>query len=179
MNTIQSARQKYLWILGTLLAIALAAGAFLLSPWGRSLAALQDEYRVVRRQFQARRAEADALSNMPEKIERARAQVRQSFDERLPARYSEIAEQLGRHADRYRVGLSRVRYELEPTDLPGVQRVLIDATLDGSYINEVKFINALERDQMFFIVDSVSLGEERAGAVRLELKLETYLRSQG
>ncbi len=46
----------------------------------------------------------------------------------------------------------------------------------GSYLQEVKFINELERDKMFFLIDGVALGEQQ-GNVRLQLKLETYLRS--
>jgi type IV pilus assembly protein PilO len=40
----------------------------------------------------------------------------------------------------------------------------------------VKFINALERDKMFFLIDGVNLAEQQ-GNVRLQLKLETYLRN--
>jgi type IV pilus assembly protein PilO len=40
----------------------------------------------------------------------------------------------------------------------------------------VKFINALERDKIFFVIGGVTLGEQQ-GNVRLQLKLETYLRS--
>jgi hypothetical protein len=40
----------------------------------------------------------------------------------------------------------------------------------------VRFINALERDQQFFLVDSVVLGGEQNGVVKLQLKLETYLK---
>jgi len=38
----------------------------------------------------------------------------------------------------------------------------------------VRFINALERDRLFFIIDSVELGGEQGGLVKLQLKLETY-----
>ena len=41
------------------------------------------------------------------------------------------------------------------------------------------FINALERDPLFFIIDSVELGGEQAGVVRLQLKLETYQKASG
>jgi type IV pilus assembly protein PilO len=41
----------------------------------------------------------------------------------------------------------------------------------------VRFVNALERDQLFFLVDSVVLGGEQGGIVKLQLKLETYLKT--
>jgi type IV pilus assembly protein PilO len=51
----------------------------------------------------------------------------------------------------------------------------MEITLSGDYLQEVKFINALERDKMFFLIDGITLGEQQ-GNVRLQLKLETYLR---
>ena len=51
----------------------------------------------------------------------------------------------------------------------------VEITLSGAYLQEVKFINALERDKMFFLIDGVALAEQQ-GNVRLQLKLETYLR---
>jgi hypothetical protein len=39
-----------------------------------------------------------------------------------------------------------------------------------------RFINATERDEMFFIINSVTLGGEPQGPVRLNVKLETYLK---
>jgi len=58
----------------------------------------------------------------------------------------------------------------------GVRRVEIEADLAGDYLQLVRFINALERDQQFFLVDSVVLGGEQNGVVKLQLKLETYLK---
>jgi len=43
----------------------------------------------------------------------------------------------------------------------------------------VRFINPLERDPVFFIINSVELGGEQAGVVRLQLKLETYQKASG
>jgi type IV pilus assembly protein PilO len=40
----------------------------------------------------------------------------------------------------------------------------------------VRFINALERDQLFFIIDSVQLGGEQGGTVKLQMKMETFLK---
>jgi hypothetical protein len=53
----------------------------------------------------------------------------------------------------------------------------IEADLAGDYLQLVRFINSLERNQMFFLVDSVGLGGEQNGAVKLQLKLETYLKT--
>jgi hypothetical protein len=40
----------------------------------------------------------------------------------------------------------------------------------------VQFINALERDKMFFVIDGVTLNGQQSGTVNLRLRLTTYLR---
>jgi hypothetical protein len=41
----------------------------------------------------------------------------------------------------------------------------------------VRLLNELERSKVFFLVDSVELGGEQAGLVKLQMKLETYLKT--
>jgi hypothetical protein len=53
----------------------------------------------------------------------------------------------------------------------------MEAALAGNYTSLARFINALERDQMFFIIDSVTLGGQEQGPVKLNMKLETYLKA--
>jgi type IV pilus assembly protein PilO len=53
----------------------------------------------------------------------------------------------------------------------------MDAQLSGNYASLAKFINALERDDMFFIISSISLGGEQKGPIKLQMKLETYLKA--
>ena len=54
---------------------------------------------------------------------------------------------------------------------------MIEAGLSGDYLQLVRFINSLERDQVFFLVNSVVLGGEQNGVVRLDLKMETFLKT--
>ena len=53
----------------------------------------------------------------------------------------------------------------------------MEAALSGSYTSLAKFINALERDEIFFIIDSVDLGGQPQGPVKLSVKLEAYLKA--
>jgi type IV pilus assembly protein PilO len=55
--------------------------------------------------------------------------------------------------------------------------VEVEAELSGDYLQLVRFINALERNRLFFIVDDLQLGSEQNGIVKLQIKVETYLRS--
>ena len=52
----------------------------------------------------------------------------------------------------------------------------MDASLTGEYRALVQFINALERDRSFFVIDGISLSGQQSGTVNLRLRLTTYLR---
>ena len=53
----------------------------------------------------------------------------------------------------------------------------MDASLSGDYRPLVLFINGLERDKMFFLIDGVTLTGQQSGTVGLRLRLTTYLRA--
>jgi len=58
----------------------------------------------------------------------------------------------------------------------GLEPVEMEADFAGNYTELAKFINALERDEMFFIINSITLGAQQQGPVKLGVKLETYLK---
>ena len=59
----------------------------------------------------------------------------------------------------------------------GSRPVEMEAELTGSYVSLAKFINALERDDTFFIIDSIALAGEQKGPIKLQMKFETYLKA--
>ena len=162
-------------ILVVLVVIDAAAVAFLLSPMANRRKR-QDEYTNVRRQYEEKAHAALPLQNIDKKLGEARQQIDAFYRNRLPARDSEVADELGKLAQRAGVRFSGVRYASDDTPLTNIRKLQLDISLAGDYLKIVKFINQLERDKMFFIVDRVNLTEQQGGAVRLELRLETYLR---
>ena len=42
----------------------------------------------------------------------------------------------------------------------------------------VRFINSVERNPVFFLIESVQLGGEEGGKVKLQMHLETYLKTE-
>ena len=87
-----------------------------------------------------------------------------------------MSEALGKLAAANGIQIAAVKYDDKDAPVEGLRKLEIELALSGSYLQEVKFINALERDKTFFLIDGVTLGEQQ-GNVRLQLKLETYLRS--
>jgi hypothetical protein len=53
----------------------------------------------------------------------------------------------------------------------------MDASLSGDYRPLVVFINELERNKMFFLINGVTLTGQQSGTVGLRLRLTTYLRA--
>jgi type IV pilus assembly protein PilO len=53
----------------------------------------------------------------------------------------------------------------------------MEAELEGNYVSLAKFINALERDEMFFLISSIQLAGEQNGPIKLQMRLETYLKA--
>jgi type IV pilus assembly protein PilO len=178
MTNLRGARKRFTTIALILLLLDVAAAGFLLSPLGRSRSRREMEYGEARRELQIKMRDAVPLRGMDKKLQLAREEIADFYRERFPAQYSAVSSELGKLASQTGVRISQIGYEPKAAEIPNLQQVAINANLDGDYLQVVKFINALERDRMFFIVESLTLAQEQGGMVRLQMKLETYLRSE-
>ena len=176
MRDLGTVRRRLLAVGVGLAIVAIAAAAFLLTPYGSSRAQLQQEYARLFAEKNRKQAESGSLANIDEKLTTARQQIDAFYRERLPEQYSAVSAELAKRAAESGVKLGAVKYDLEKqAPAPGVRAVHISATVNGNYLNLVKFINALERDKTLFVPASVELAEGQGG-VTLQLKLDTYLR---
>jgi type IV pilus assembly protein PilO len=115
------------------------------------------------------------LRGLPEKLVTTHEEINDFYRKRLPARQSVVSEEIGKLASENHVTLSDVRYDNLETDIPDLRELTVDAQLSGEYANVARFINAVERNKVFFLVGGLTLDEQKAGNVRLQLKLESYL----
>jgi Tfp pilus assembly protein PilO len=176
MASVRELRRGFTTVVVLFLAIDVAAAVVYFSPLA-SRGKRQDEFARVHRDYVQKRDTALPLRDIDQKLDEAKKQIDSFYQERLPARDSAVAEELGKQAQAAGVKFTSVRYgKPEDTPLPGVSRLEMNLSLSGDYLRIVKLVNQLERDRMFFVVDSVNLAEQQAGMVRLELKIETYLR---
>jgi type IV pilus assembly protein PilO len=176
MGNLQNLRRKFMVTAAVLVALDLAALVFLFTPLGRTRKDAQLQYDTARVRLRSKLEEVAPLRGMDNKLVVAKEEIADFYNKRVPAEGSTITAELGKLANENRVHITQGRYDTDDTDVPGLQQVRIAATLDGDYLAVVKFINALERDKMFFIVDSVTLGQEQGGSVRLNLRLESYVK---
>jgi type IV pilus assembly protein PilO len=120
------------------------------------------------------------LEGLDEKLAQATKDADKFYKQRLPFAYSEVAGELGVLKNKQGVKLTRVQYAEAPVmdgTAGALTEVRMDASLSGDYRPLVLFINGLERDKMFFMIQSLTLTGQQSGTVGLRLKLTTYLRS--
>jgi type IV pilus assembly protein PilO len=120
------------------------------------------------------------LEGLDEKIAQATKDADKFYKQRLPFANSEVVGELGALAKKQGVKLTRANYAYAPV-LEGTAGELteekMDASLSGDYRPLVLFVNALERDKMFFLITGVTLTGQQSGTVGLRVRLTTYLRS--
>jgi type IV pilus assembly protein PilO len=120
------------------------------------------------------------LEGLDEKLVQATKDADKFYKQRLPYANSDVVGELGALAKKQGVKLTRANYAYAPV-LEGTAAELteekMDASLSGDYRPLVLFVNALERDKMFFLLTGVTLTGQQSGTVGLRLRLTTYLRS--
>jgi hypothetical protein len=115
------------------------------------------------------------LRGLDKKVELSRKQIDELYAKRIPPSYSAILERLGTVSAKGPVGLTRVTY----TPRPGsgdLTEIRMEVGLSGDYPAIMRFVNGLERDQMFFVVRAMSLNGQQSGTVNLRLQVSTWLR---
>ncbi len=177
MPDLRETRQKVKIALAAMAAVNVVALAVFFSPLVGSEVARREQLDQSWKELQQKTREVEPLRGLDKKIPIARKQIEEFYAQRLPSQDSAISADLGKVAAQTGVRIGGVRYTMKDPEPFGVRRLEIEADLAGDYLQLVRFINALERDQMFFLVDSVGLGGEQGGVVKLQIKLETYLKT--
>lgn len=175
MPDLKTMRKRLQIVIAALVLVDVAAVATLLTPIAGSQESRQQELRQLWLDLKAR--ESAPWKGLDKKIPIAQRQIDDFYHDRFPAEDSAISADLGRVASETGVRMSAVKYTQKDAGLEGLERVEIEADLSGDYVQLVRFINALERNRLFFIVDDLELGNEQQGNVKLQIKVETYLRS--
>jgi type IV pilus assembly protein PilO len=175
MPDLKQTRTRLYVAIGGLLVIDIIAVVMLVTPVAGRDGLRQQELRQLWLNLKAR--ESAPWRGLDKKIPQARKDIDAFYRDRLPTGYSAISLDLARLASQNGVTVTSEKYTQKETDLPGLQSVQIEADISGDYIALVKFINALERNPMFFMVNDLELGGEHNGSIRLAIRIETFLRS--
>jgi type IV pilus assembly protein PilO len=174
MPDLRKARTKMQIVVGTLVAIDLAAIVLLLSPYAGSQASRQAQMRQLWLDLKGR--ETAPWRGLDKKIPEAKQQIADFYHDRFPSGYSEISNSVDKIASESGVRISSEKYDQKEAEIDNVQLVEIQADVSGDYLQLVRFINTLERSKLFFIVKDLQIAGEQSGQVKLQIKFETYLR---
>jgi Tfp pilus assembly protein PilO len=177
MADLSTTRQRLKVTFIALGAINVVMVALWFSPLLSSAKSRLAQLDQLRSQMQQKTRQVEPLKGLDKKVIAAGQQIDGFYSSRLPGRYSAIAENLDKLAGQSGVQLAQVKYSARDPEPIALRPVEIEASLAGDYLQLVRFINSLERDELFFIVDSVDLAGEEGQQVRLQLKLRTFLKT--
>jgi Tfp pilus assembly protein PilO len=162
-----------------LLVVVLYLGLHLLFVWQTLGSLNEDALDRQRVQLQAAELAAKPLRGLDTKLVDSTAAANEFYADRLPYATSEMAAEVGALAKREGVHWTRAQYAYSPVLSGGdaLTEVRVDASVSGDYRPIVQFINAMERDKMFFLIYSINLTGQQNGQVNLRVRLSTYLRA--
>lgn len=175
MPELAETRSKLKIAIGALLAVDLIAVGLLFSPWIGSAESRKQELTDLWRDLQLKTRQVEPLRGLDKKIPLAGRQINDFYKDRLPGHESDVAQALGKLASENGVRLTGAKYNLNPAESVDLQPLEIEAEVEGTYPQLANFLNGLERDKLFFIVNSVELAGEN-GPVKLAMKLETFVK---
>ena len=180
MPDLRQTRKKIITALVIMAAVDLLALVVYVSPMVGSSESRKLAIATLQAELTAKTKQVAPLKDLPGptgKVQLARREIADFYKKRIPVQDSQIPAEFGKLASENAVAIEQVKYKLPEGTLGNLQPVELDADLGGNYTALARFINALERDDMFFIINSITLGGEQQGPVKLNLKLEAFLRT--
>ena len=115
------------------------------------------------------------LRGLDKRVEQSRDQVRAFYTKRIPPNYSTISGRVGELQVASGVRLTRMEYtQGAPGDY--LTKISLDASITGEYPAIMRFINSLERDPIFFLIEGMTLTGQQGGTVSLRMQVSTWMR---
>ncbi len=154
----------------------LLAGLLYFSPLIGSAETRRVELSRLQSDLKQKTLEVAPLKDLPQKVTLASQEIGDFYKKRFPAENSEVLSEIGKLAAANGVRIDQGTYKQGDMVTGGLVPIQMEYNFSGNYASLARFINGIERDEMFFIINSVTLGGEPQGPVRLSVKLETYLK---
>ncbi len=177
MPDLRQTRKNIKIALAVLVGVDVLAAAVLFSPLVGSADSRRQELNQLRNELQTKTRQVEPLTDLPKKVTNANRQIADFYKKRFPALDSQIATEFDKLAAANGVAVEQAKYKVDEDETGRLRPVELEANLSGNYVSLAKFINALERDDMFFIISSITLAGEQKGPIKLQMKLETYLKA--
>jgi len=179
MPDLRQTRKKITTALVVMAALDVLALIVYVSPLVGSAETRKQTINRLQLELTLKTKQVEPLGDLPGpngKVQLAKHEIAEFYKKRIPEQDSEIFAEFGRLARENGVAIEQGKYKFAEGMLGNLQPVELDDDLTGNYTALARFINALERDDMLFIINSITLGGEQQGPVKLNLKLEAFLR---
>lgn len=126
-------------------------------------------------ELKAMELQTTPLRGLDKRVEQSREQVNAFYAKRIPPNYSTIAGRVGELQVASGVRLTRMEYT---QGAPGnyLTKISLDASINGEYPAIMRFINSLERDPIFFLIEGMKLTGQQGGTVSLRMQVSTWMR---
>lgn len=177
MPDLRQTRKKIKMALAVLLGVDVAALAILFSPLVGSTESRRLQLGQLWSELQIKTRQVEPLKNLDKKVIVANKQITDFYKQRFPSEDSQIVTEVGKVAMENGVAIEGAHYKVLEPMVGHLAPVEMEAQLSGNYVSLAKFINALERDNTFFIINSIALAGEPKGPIKLQMKFETYLKA--
>ena len=177
MPDLRKTRKNLKTALAVMVGVDLLLAIVYFSPLVGSAESRRQEMNQLQTELNTKTRQVAPLKDLPQKVTLASQQIAKFYKVRFPSENSQIATELGKLTAANGVSIEQGKYKFADEEAGHLQPMEMEYNLSGSYTSLAKFINAVERDDMFFIINSVTLGGDARGPVKLSMKLETYLKA--
>ena len=176
MPDLRRTRKDLKTALAIMATIDLLAAIVYFSPLVGSAETRRMQMNTLETELNTKTRQVAPLKDLPHKVDIAGKQIGDFYKKRFPSQNSEIAVEIGKLTAANSVTIEQGKYKFPDEDAGPLQPVIMEYDISGNYTALARFINAVERDEMFFIINSISLGGQQQGPVKLTVKLDTYLK---
>jgi type IV pilus assembly protein PilO len=160
-----------------LLAVVIGLGIRLGMDWVATNGRSTDALALKQVELKTLDLQTAPLRGLQQRVDDSRSQIQSFYDKRIPPNYSSIATRIGELQVKSGVHLTRVGYT---QGKPGsyLTEISMEAGISGGYPQIMHFVNALERDQTFFVIRAMGLTGQQGGLVNLRLQVSTWLKPE-
>jgi hypothetical protein len=162
-------------VCGLLAVAAIVLGVRFVLDWREVSSGNVDAMTQKQAELRVLEVQTAPLRGLDKKVAEASKQIDAFYDQRIPASWSALLEQLGDIKNKAGVQLTRAEYVREPGS-GDLTEIRIDAGLSGDYVPVMRFINGLERSQTFFVIRTMALNGQQSGTVNLRMQFSTWVR---
>jgi type IV pilus assembly protein PilO len=174
---LRKTRKQLKATIAIMVAVDVVAAIIYFSPLVGSAEGRRQELNDLQTELNTKTRQVAPLKDLPQKVELASHQITDFYKRRFPSTNSQILTEIGKLTSENGVRIEAGKYKQKDMEQGGLEPIEMEYDLEGNYTQLAKFINALERDDMFFIINRVTLGGEPRGTVRLSVNLETFLKA--